>query len=300
MKSAIAFSALLLAFTICAQVASARSVFIINSINCCSYDDSMRGFEAELDAKVIQFCLAENDDHDGLLMTIRKIAPDLIAAVGTTAAHFATRHIEDIPIVYFMVMNPDDALLQAKNSQGVILNQNPALMLDMLADLHINAQRIGTLSSDKMQHTFAMQRLQQAVEKEGLSLNVVSVDGALDRHEAINRLVANSDAIILLPDRIAITARSFRRLVELSREHRVPLLVPTGLFVKLGGLASFRHDAPDIGRQAAAMANSILDGDAVEQVEYPRHNQLVLNRTTVKWNRLQLPRSLQLGARLYD
>ena len=300
MKSAIAFCALLLTFTASAQTAGARSVLIINSISCCSYDDSMRGFEADLDANVIQFCLAENDDHEGLLTTIRQAAPDLIAAVGTTAAHFATRHIEDIPIVYFMVMNPDDALLQAKNTQGVVLNQNPALMLDMLEDLHIGAQRIGTLSSDSMQHTFAMQHLQQAVAKEGLSLNVVSVGGALNSREAIDQFVKKSDAIILLPDRVAITARLFHRLVEVSREQRVPLLVPTGLFVKLGGLASFRHDAPDIGRQAAAMANQILDGDSVEQVEYPRHNQMVFNRTTVKWNRLQLPRSLQRGARIYD
>jgi len=300
MKPVIAFSALLLAFTVCAQTTYARSVFIINSISCCSYDDSMRGFEAELDAKVIQFCLAENDDHDGLLTTIRQTAPDLIAAVGTTAAHFATRHIADIPIVYFMVMNPDDTLLQAKNSQGVVLNQDPALMLEMLTDLHIAARRIGTLSSDGMLHTFAMQHLQQAVAKEGLSLNVVSVGGVLDSREAIDQLVKNSDAIILLPDRVAITARSFHRLVELSREQRVPLLVPTGLFVKLGGLASFKHDAPDIGRQAAAMANRILDGNSVEKVEYPRHNQPVINRTTVKWNRLQLPRSLQRGSKLYD
>ncbi len=295
---------LLLSFLLCStvwgQLAQARSVFIINSINCCSYDDSMRGFEEALDARVIQFCLAEDKDHAGLLETIRQAAPDLIAAVGTTAARFASLHIEDIPIVYFMVMNPDDKLLQAKNTQGVILNQDPILMLDILKDLNVGAQHIGTLSSDKMQHAFAMSHLQQAVKKRGLELNIARVNSQVESVDAMKKLVKNSDAIILLPDRVVITARSFRRLVELCRQNRVPLLVPTGLFVKLGGLASFTHDAPDIGRQAAEMANRILDGATQQQVEYPRHNQLVLNSTTVKWNRLRLPRSLRRGAQVYD
>jgi len=300
MKSVCFLLGVVLSCTAWSQASHARSVFVINSINCCSYDDSLRGFEASLDAKIIQVCLAENNDHAGILETIRQIAPDLIAAVGSTAAHFSARHISTIPIVYFMVMNPDDELLQSKNTQGVILNQNPALMLDMLTSLHVGAERIGTLSSDSMENAFAMRHLQQAVEKEGLSLKIGRVGSKLDSIDAITQLVKSSDAIILLPDRMAISARSFRQMVEICRQHRVPLLVPTGLFVKLGGLASFAHDAADLGHQAAEMANRILDGDAVQKVEYPRHNQLVLNRTTVKWNRLRLPRSLQQGAKLYD
>jgi len=300
MQPSFVLLALLLCSTVWGQAAYARSVFIINSINCCSYDDSMRGFEAALDADVVQFCLAEHDDHDGLLETIRQTEPDVIAAVGSTAAHFATQHITGTPIVYFMVMNPSRELLQAKNTHGVVLNQDPALMLDILEDLNIAAKRIGTLSSASMSDSFDMLHLQQAVKKEGLSLNVIRVSKESESIDAIKQLVTNSDAIILLPDRTAITARSFRRMVEICRQHRVPLLVPTGLFVKLGGLASFAHDPPDIGRQAAEMTNRILDGDQTQQIEYPRHNQLVLNRTTVKWNRLRLPRSLQRGSRLYD
>jgi len=282
------------------QLVQAQSVFIINSINCCSYDDSMRGFESALDAQVIQFCLAENKDHDALLETIRQTHPDMIAAVGSTAARFATRHITDIPIVYFMVMNPDKTLLQAKNTHGVVLNQNPLLMLDMLEYLNVPANHIGTVVSADMQDSFALAQMKQAVMQKGLNLNVVQVGSANESVDAIKRLVKHNDAIILLPDRIAITARTFRRMVEICRQSRVPLMVPTGLFVKLGGLASFAYDAPDIGKQAAEMANRILHGEIVQQVEYPRHNQLVLNRTTVKWNRLRLPRSLQRGSQWYD
>ncbi|MDQ6968975.1 MAG: ABC transporter substrate binding protein [Mariprofundus sp.] len=260
----------------------------------------MRGFESVLDASVIQFCLAENQDHEGLLEIINQSHPDMIAAVGSTAALFATRHIADIPIVYFMVMNPDKYLLQARNTHGVVLNQDPLLMLEMLEHLNISARRIGTLSSQAMQNSFALSRMQQAVAAKGMSLNIIKIKSSNQSVGAIEALVKHNDAIILLPDRTVITARTFRRMVEICREYRVPLLVPAGLFVKLGGLASFAYDASDIGKQAAEIANRILQGDTVPQVEYPRHNQLVLNRTTVKWNRLRLPRSLLLGAKLYD
>jgi len=283
-----------------ANDALARSVFIINSINCCSYDESMRGFDEALDAEVIQFCLAESKDHDGLLAIMRASKPDMIAAVGSTAARFAVEHVTDIPIVYFMVMNPDRELLQAANAYGVVLNQDPALVLNMLREMNLGAQRIGTLVGADMENSFALNQLQQAASDSAVTLQVITLTEETDISAAIEKLVRNNDAIVLLPDRQAITASTFRRLVRLSRQQRVPLLVPTGLFVKLGGLASFSFDPPDIGRQAAAMANAILDGNPGRKIEFPRHKQLVLNRTTVKWNRLRLPRSLTLGAKQYD
>jgi len=280
--------------------AMARSVFIINSINCCSYGASMRGFDEALDAEMIRFCLAESNDHDALLALMRQSKPDMVAAVGSTAAHFAVAHVTDIPIIYFMVMNPDRELLQADNAYGVVLNQDPALLLHVLRDMHIGARRIGTLISPGMQQRFAFRQLQQAVHDSDLTLQSVVVDRKIERSAAIRHLLEHSDAIVLLPDRQAITPTTLRQLVNQSRQLRVPLLVPTGLFVKLGALAAFTFDPPDIGRQAAAMANAILDGESVRRFEFPRHKQLVLNRTTVKWNRLRLPRSLTLGARHYD
>lgn len=280
----------------------AKIIYIINSINCCSYDDSMRGFEARVDAKILRSCLAESEDSDVLLATIRAAAPDMIAAVGSTAAEFAVQRIKDIPIVYFMVMNPKRELLDATNASGIVLNQDPGLMLGVLKDLRIAPERIATVISSDMKDAFALKQLQQQVEAEGLQLDMRIIATDLAAVAAVEEMVTSSDAIILVPDRIAISARSFRQIVELCRKNQTPLLVPTGMFVKLGGLASFVQDAPDIGHQAAAMANRILDGEAVadQQIEYPHHNTLVLNRTTVKWNRLHLPRSLERGAKMYD
>jgi len=262
----------------------------------------MQGFEQTLHANVIRVCLAEQADQAALLATLQQSKPDMVAAIGSSAAAFATRHIRDIPVIYFMVMNPDQALLQAGNVHGVVLNQNPVLMLDSLRDMGIAAARIGTISSSLLKPSFALEQLSTALKQRGLKLNLATVSGVVSDLRVLDTLLQDSDAIILIPDQQAITARTYKYLVERSRQLRIPLLVPTGLLVKVGGLLSFNHDAADIGRQAAEMANSILDGDHAlpPQPQYARHNALVINRTTAKWNRLRLPRSMQLNSRIYD
>ncbi|MDX8404767.1 MAG: ABC transporter substrate binding protein [Mariprofundus sp.] len=282
-------------------LAEARSVFIINSINCCSYGSAMQGFEGALKGNVMRVCLAEEPDQQALLATLKQSHPDMVAAIGSSAARFATRYIKDVPVIYFMVMNPDAAMLRADNVRGVVLNQNPALMLDALQAMGAGAGHIGTLSAAQGEASFALQQLQTEVQARGLTLNVATVRGQIDDKQIIDKLINSSDAMILIPDRLAITARTYRHIVARCRQQRIPLLVPSGLLVKLGGLLSFTHDAADIGRQAAEMANRIMDGDAGnDRPEYARHNTMVINRTTSKWNRLRLPRSMQIGSVFYD
>jgi len=282
--------------------ASARGVFIINSMDCCSYSEAMQGFQSALDAEVTRVCLAEEPDQEALLAVLKASKPDMVAAIGSSAARFAAREISELPVVYFMVMNPDESILRAHNMHGVVLNQNPALMLEALQSMGVDAGHIGTIDSTGSEARFAMKQLDEAVKSRGLELNVATVVGDSDDLQRIDELVKKSDAIILLPDRMAISARSYSHIAKLCRQKRIPLLVPTGLLVKLGGLLSFNHDAADIGRQAAALANRILHGQPVlsERPEYVRHNTMVINQTTVKWNRLRLPRSMLTGSQFYD
>jgi putative ABC transport system substrate-binding protein len=75
------------------------------------------------------------------------------------------------------------------------------------------------------------------------------------------------DAFWMLPDLTAITPETVEYLLLFSLENTIPILTFAEKYVELGALMSVGIDAFDIGTQAGEMAENILSGRDVKNIQ---------------------------------
>jgi len=94
------------------------------------------------------------------------------------------------------------------------------------------------------------------------------------------------DGLFMLPD--TLSAAFFDQLVELSRHEKLPLMVIDNMMLAQGGVMGYSPDFYDVGFQAAAMVNSVLNGIAPGNLPVENPDQVRLEVSLKEINRLGL------------
>ena len=83
-------------------------------------------------------------------------------------------------------------------------------------------------------------------------------------------------------------------IVELAEKYRLPALYPFAVFVKHGGLMSYRVDESELGRNVAVMVDKILKGAKPADIPIfqPNKFELAINLKTAKALGLTVPPEL--------
>jgi putative ABC transport system substrate-binding protein len=81
------------------------------------------------------------------------------------------------------------------------------------------------------------------------------------------------------------------QLAQLALKHRLPTVLPQGVYAEVGGLMSYGENQVDLWRHAATYVDRILRGanPADLPVEQPRKFELVINMRTAKQIGLRIP-----------
>ncbi len=85
------------------------------------------------------------------------------------------------------------------------------------------------------------------------------------------------DAFWMLPDLTVITPETVEYLLLFSLENTVPILTFAQKYVELGALLCVGIDAFDIGAQAGEMAEKILSGRDVKDVQWVDARKAVIS-----------------------
>jgi len=103
---------------------------------------------------------------------------------------------------------------------------------------------------------------------------------------------AGVGAIMVLSDSSTIAHRS--QLSAAAIKYRMPTMFSNRDYIRAGGLMSYGPNLADNFRRAASIVDAILKGanPALLPVEQPTKFELVINRTTARALRLDLPQSL--------
>ena len=103
---------------------------------------------------------------------------------------------------------------------------------------------------------------------------------------------AGVGAIMVLSDSSTIAHRS--QLSAAAMKYRVPTMFSNRDYIRAGGLMSYGPNLADNFRRAASIVDAILKGanPALLPVEQPTKFELVINRTTARALRLDLPQAL--------
>jgi ABC-type uncharacterized transport system substrate-binding protein len=230
---------------------------------------------------------------------------DVIVAANSLAGRAAQQATTTIPIVVLVMGDPVADGLVANlarpggNVTGLTL-LSPQLVpkrLGLLKEALPSTSRVVGLWHPGAYGERTMNEMMKEAEATGLTLGLhvrfVAVQGPGELDRAFSIIAAeHTDAIMVFPSPMLFAER--RRIVDLARKLRVPLISMNKEFVKLGGLLSYGADIVDFIRRGANYVDRILKGanPADLPIEQPTKYELVINLKTAKALGIDIPATL--------
>jgi len=233
---------------------------------------------------------------------IRSFKPKLVLAIGTQAAIVAKQNLKDVPIVFCMVFNPEHYGLSSKNITGVSLNVPVANQLVTLLQFVPKLKRVGVIYNKKKTGNLISEASEMA-KRFNIRLVTAKVDSEKDVPKALRKLIGKIDVLWLVNDATVVNNESFRYILLLTLENRVPLMVFFENFVKAGALVGLSPDFCQAGNQAGEMSNRILSGKSPSdcQIEPPIFVRLAVNLKTARNIGLKVPeKAIEAANKVYN
>jgi putative ABC transport system substrate-binding protein len=243
---------------------AAQEIVAVQSVRVAPYEEAIRGFKNVCDARIKKLVLSELKETD-VVEKIAEIRPDMVLAIGMDALSMV-KIIETIPIVYLMVLDPQSAVSAERNITGVSMNIPQKRQLRAFLEALPDLNSIGLLY-DPERTGYLAENAREAAREIGINLIAKEVHRSGEVPLLIKDMKGKIDAFWMLPDLTVITPETVEYLLLFSLENTVPILTFAKKYVELGALMSVGMDAFDIGTQAGEMAEKILSGRDVKNIQ---------------------------------
>ena len=280
-----------------------KTAIVIKSQNLSAYNEVVKGFQDE--------CIKNNItiksiyDLNGKMKVGRKIVrktrnqkPDIVLAIGVLAATVLKEEIDDIPVVFCMVINHARFQLTESNITGISTEIAIEDQLKGFQSILGSFKNMGVIY-DPSKTGNIIEKAEKPVEDAGINLVKYEIDSSKNVSEAMGNLVGKIDALWLLPDSTVVTKKTFSLIKTTTLGNKIPLLCTSAVFVKAGALAAVSSDHKDVGRQAAGLARKILELSTSGSlgIVYPDHFRLTVNTDTAEKLGLEL-KAAQKGTKI--
>lgn len=252
-----------------------------------AYREAYEAFQAAFGKPVPLLAL-----HDGRVKLPRGVK--VVAAFGGKAA--LASYPDRVTLVYGIA----PGILVGRDTHDgptikVSMVPEASVMLSRMLRIQPGLKRLAVLwASD------AMAPMVEALEKAGapLSVKIVSqrVDGADDLPGRLRGLKGRMDAFWVAPDPLMITAQNFEVLRQYADDNDIPFYAPTDALVAHGAAAAVWVGYPEIGRAAAAAAQSALAGEVPRYAIHLADCKTSINLTAAKADGLTVPPDAVRGA----
>lgn len=211
-------------------------------------------------------------------------------AVGKNAAKVAMAELGGTPIVYCMVMNPEDDGIKGGTITGVSLDVPMIKQFEAFRSVVPKLKKVGLVYSGETSDAL-VREMKQAGAKTGLTLVDKKVAGDADVPTAVRDMKGTIDGLYLPPDKVVAQRDAFQFIALFTFENNLPFMAPSGRFVSKGALVALMIDYEDIGKQAGEMARKIANGASASSLppEPPRATILVLNQKTAQTIGINIP-----------
>jgi putative ABC transport system substrate-binding protein len=216
--------------------------------------------------------------------TIRGIHPQLVIAIGLKATLVARAELPDTPILFCMVVHPEEYGLPAANMVGVLNKVSPAAQLEQIATLIPKTHSIGLLYDERKTGAFVAAAHVKA-KLLGMTLIAVPVGHQDAIVGALRTLLPKIDLLWIVQDSTVVTEDSLESLLESSLREKVPVFTFSSTLVRRGALGALVIQPSNVGRQTARVAEAMLAhrGPSAPAVLEPELPQLALNLSTAEF-----------------
>lgn len=277
------------------------SVLVLSSRDNAAYREVEASFKAHLENQlpnpnIISVRLNPGDMSGPQDEQLEGIEPELIFALGTPAAEWASEAFRQVPMVATMVLSRQ-ALEALPNTTGIALEFQPATQLEWMRRLLPNVKRIGVLY-DPSQNQPWIDLASREARKLGLNLVPIAVRDPRELPAGLRALDREADVLWALPDRTVYSNKTLRQVLLSSFHSKIPLVGLSNAWVEAGAIYALDRDYAALGQQSGAMAIRVLSGEAADrlQPETPRQPVYSLNLKTVRHMKMEMARKVIDGA----
>lgn len=192
---------------------------------------------------------------------------DLAIAIGPDAARFAWSSFASrkVPLLYAMVLNPDNVIGAGGGACGVSLNIPIEDQLIAIRRGQPAARRLGLLF-DPLNNRQFFEEAQQAAAAYGLSILALEVSSKRDIPIILQKNWIRVDALWFVPDRTVISESIVQYVIQEAIYKKVPVIGYNRFFYESGASLAFVIDYREVGAQCAREAVRVLAGAPCRRV----------------------------------
>ena len=258
------FTSFLIFVCCCGLAEAGQRVLVVQSLSVAPYEEALAGFKSVCDAEITKVVLSDQDKINPSQI-IQSNKPELILAIGMDALT-KIKEIEDIPIIYMMVLNPQAITFGEKNISGISMTLSPEKQVTTLLEVLPAIKRIGTLYNPDRTGNFIKGAV-NAANNMGISLVTEKVQSTKEVPSALKNIQKKIDAFWMIPDITVYSPETIEFLLLFLLENQKPIISFSEKYVELGALMSISVDPFDIGNQAGEMAKAILSNGGKRDVQ---------------------------------
>lgn len=262
------------------------------------------GENIELD---IQNAQADQSNCQTIASTLVKDQKDLILAIATPAAQAVANETQDIPILVTAVTDPADAKLVKSNEEpGTNVSGTSDLtpckeQMELLTQLVPEAKKVAMLyCSAEANSKFQIAMAKEAADELELETIDATVADSNEIEQVVRSLKGKVDAIYTPTDNVIAAGMTTVSMV--ADEIGIPVICGEEGMCSGGGLATYGINYKELGKQTAAMAVKILEGEDVSAmpIQYQENCELIINKTAVEKLKIEVPAELDEAARYIE
>lgn len=280
-------------------------IVVLTSHNYDEYQQAFEGFKKALTETNIKFTISMMKDlgntnvNGELVAEIQKSKPDLILTLGSTATYTISSYIQDIPIVFSMVLYPNmnNSNNSKGNNSGNITGVSLSIPVDkqfsVLKQIIPNLKTIGVIYSAD-ENLPLIKEAQQVAKVLNLNLIAADVTDERDVPQALNNLIRIVDALWMIVDKSINSTFSRTNLILEGFRNNIPVMGLSENYVRAGAAIAVSADYMTVGMQTGKLAIQILNGESPAEIpiEYPQKLNIYINEKIIDGIGLKIPTTI--------
>ena len=226
---------------------------------------------------------------------------DLVLANATPAAQSAVNVFQDtdVPVLFTSVTDAvsngivDSNEKPGKNVTGTLDMPVIADQIQIIKDILPEAKTLAILyTSSEANSKIQADEAEAAAKKLGMEVIIQTASSSNDYQQVIESVANKADAVYIPSDNGFASAMA--TVNQTAVANKLPVFCAVEAMIKEGGIATYAIDYYELGKQTAAQAVRILNGEKASDiaVETQKEFALVINETFAKSVGVEIPQEI--------
>ena len=264
----------------------ANNAVVIKSQNIKSYEKAFQGFKSVYEGKIKEYTLFKDLETyaDGVVDSIKHAKADIVIAIGSQALLFATDNLKEVPVVYCMVMHPENYGIQYNsNIFCVPIRVSVKEQIKNMKSYLPGLKKVGVIYNP-FNTAHVIMEAKETCDELGLELVAKDVLSRKAVPNALEELKGDIDAMLLIADNTVVTQPNVEFIISYTLKNNIPLMTYSDAFTKVGALMSLSVNYFSVGRQTAKLAHDVLKKNVLLKgnTMKPEHSHLIVNIDTAR------------------